>query len=64
MHGDWKAQLQPIVALSKIEAEYITTTKGVKEAMWLKGLVGELEYVHDKVEVFCNNQSSIYLAKN
>ncbi|KAL5568700.1 hypothetical protein UlMin_025275, partial [Ulmus minor] len=28
------------------------------------GLVGELGCVHDKVEVFCDNQSSIHLTKN
>ncbi|KAL5538278.1 hypothetical protein UlMin_045948 [Ulmus minor] len=60
----WKAQLQPVVALSTTEAEYIAATEGVKEAMWLKGLVGELGCMHDKVEVFCDNQSSIHLTKN
>ncbi|KAL5551202.1 hypothetical protein UlMin_001378 [Ulmus minor] len=60
----WKAQLQPVVALSTTEAEYIAATEGVKEAMWLKGLVGELGYMHDKVEVICDNQSSIHLTKN
>ncbi|KAL5577780.1 hypothetical protein UlMin_019479 [Ulmus minor] len=60
----WKAQLQSVVALSTTEAEYIAVTEGVKEAMWLKGLVGELGCVHDKVEVFCDNQSSIHLTKN
>ena len=53
-----------MVALSTIDVEYITTKKGVKEAMWLKGLVSELGYIHDKVEVFYDNQSSIHLTKN
>ena len=60
----WKAQLQPVVALSTTEAEYIAATEGVKEAMWLKGLIGELGIVQDKVEVFYDNQSSIHLTKN
>ena len=60
----WKAQLQPVVVLSTIEAKYIAAMEGVKEAMWLKGLVGELGCIHDKVEVFYNNQSSIHLTKN
>ena len=51
----WKAQLQSVVALSTTEAEYIAATEGVKEAMWLKRLVGELGCMHDKVKVFCNN---------
>ena len=32
--------------------------------MWLKGLIGELGCMHDKVEVFCDNQSSIHLKNN
>jgi len=38
----WKASLQSIAALSTTEAEYVTATKGVKEATWLRGLVTEL----------------------
>ena len=60
----WKAQLQPIVALSTTKAEYIATTEGIKKALWLKGLVDELGCMHEKVEVLCDNQSSIHLTKN
>ena len=38
----WKANLQPVVALSTTEAEYIALTEAIKEALWLKGLVSEL----------------------
>ncbi|KAL5548701.1 hypothetical protein UlMin_003932 [Ulmus minor] len=34
----WKAQLQPLVALSTIEVEYIVATEAIKEALWWKGL--------------------------
>ena len=60
----WKAQLQPVVALSTMEAEYIAATEGVKEALWLQGLIGEFGFAQDKVEVFCDNQSSLHLCKN
>ncbi|KAI5682579.1 hypothetical protein M9H77_03807 [Catharanthus roseus] len=32
----WKSQLQPVVALSTTEAEYITATEAIKEAIWLQ----------------------------
>jgi len=36
------SSLQVIAALSTTEAEYIATTEGMKEAIWLRGLVSEL----------------------
>lgn len=48
----WKATLQHVVALSTIEAEYTATTEAVKEALWLKGLVSELEKIQRSVPVF------------
>ncbi|XP_075474543.1 secreted RxLR effector protein 161-like [Primulina tabacum] len=39
----WKSTLQPIVALSTTESEYIAVTEAFKEALWIKGLVEELE---------------------
>ncbi|KAL0328076.1 UNVERIFIED_CONTAM: Retrovirus-related Pol polyprotein from transposon TNT 1-94 [Sesamum calycinum] len=40
----WKSQLQQIVALSTIEAEYIAATEAFKEALWLEGLVKKLVF--------------------
>ncbi|XP_038895810.1 secreted RxLR effector protein 161-like [Benincasa hispida] len=31
----WKASLQPIVAISTTEAEYMALTEAIKEALWL-----------------------------
>lgn len=36
--------MQPIVSFLTIEAEYIAITEGVKEALWLKGLIIEMGY--------------------
>ena len=35
-----------------------------KETIWLKGFLGELGKVQDKVIIFCDSQSAIHLAKN
>ena len=60
----WKATLQPIAAYSTTKVEYIVTTKGVKEALWLQALVNELGLTQDVLVVFCNSQSAIHLTKN
>ncbi|XP_073046238.1 secreted RxLR effector protein 161-like [Primulina eburnea] len=60
----WKATLQSVVALSTTESEYIALTEGIKEALWLKGMVLELGIPQDKVEVYCDNQSAIHLSKH
>jgi hypothetical protein len=38
----WKAVLQPVVALSTTEAEYIAIVEACKELIWLKGFYAEL----------------------
>ncbi|CAM8889646.1 unnamed protein product [Rhodiola kirilowii] len=39
----WKSQLQSVVALSSTKAEYIAAPEAAKEALWLKGLLSEIE---------------------
>ena len=38
----WQLRLQKYVALSTIEAEYITLTKGGKKLLWMKKFLYEL----------------------
>lgn len=59
--GSW---LQHVVALSTREAEYIGITKGVKEAIWLKGFVNEIGSSQECISAMCENQSAIHLCKN
>ncbi|XP_047309565.1 secreted RxLR effector protein 161-like [Impatiens glandulifera] len=35
----WKSQLQPIVALSTTESEYVAATEAFKEAIWLRAVL-------------------------
>ncbi|XP_031248099.1 secreted RxLR effector protein 161-like [Pistacia vera] len=60
----WKSQLQPIVALSSIESEYIAVTDAFKEALWLKGIPTEANLISGKVTVYFDSQSAIHLSKN
>ncbi|KAK9065390.1 hypothetical protein SSX86_016773 [Deinandra increscens subsp. villosa] len=60
----WKAQLQPVVALSTTEAEYIALTEAMKEALWLKRFVSELGIHLLKTVVHCDSQGAVLLSKN
>ena len=60
----WKSTVQSIVALSTTEAEYMAVAEAAKEALWLTGLVKELGIEQGGVELHCDSQSAIYLAKN
>jgi len=60
----WKSCLQSIVALSTTEEEFIALTEAVKEAIWVKGLMEDLGFKQDKVQVWCDSQSAICLTKN
>ncbi|GJR40730.1 retrovirus-related pol polyprotein from transposon TNT 1-94 [Tanacetum coccineum] len=60
----WKSTLQPTVALSTTEVEYMSMTEGIKECIWLHGLVQSLGLKVEKLVLFSNNQSALSLAKN
>lgn len=60
----WKANLQSVVALSTTEAEYMASTKAVKEAIWLKGLSREFGVDQQSVPLMCDSQSALHLSKN
>ena len=60
----WKSTVQSIVALSTTEAEYMAVAEAAKEALWLIGLVKELGVEQGGVQLHCDSQSAIYLAKN
>ncbi|KAH9689127.1 hypothetical protein KPL70_015374 [Citrus sinensis] len=60
----WRSILQSTIALSSTEAEYMAATEAVKEAIWLRGLLGDFGIIQKNIKVFCDNQSAIFLAKN
>nr|KYP47130.1 Retrovirus-related Pol polyprotein from transposon TNT 1-94 [Cajanus cajan] len=60
----WKATLQPSVALSTTEAEYMALTEAAKEGIWLKELVTDLGIIQECALIFCDSLSAICLAKD
>ena len=61
---NWNSTLQSIAALSTIEIEYMAILEAVKEAIWLQGLLEELEVVQKHVDIYSNSQSTIHLVKD
>jgi hypothetical protein len=60
----WKSQQQSIVALSSTEAEYIAATEASKEAIWLQGLLREIEGKNYVSKLHMDSQSALYLYKD
>ena len=60
----WKFVVHSLVALSTTESEYMAIAEVVKEALWLAELVKELGIQQGGVQLQCDNQSVIFLAKN
>ena len=62
----WKSKLQPTVALSSTEAEYMALGAAACEALYMRNLLGELcpAAVPGSVTLFEDNQSTIKQAFN
>jgi len=60
----WASRLQPTVAASTTEAEYIAAAATVKEALWLRKLLNNLGLDISCVTIKADSQSSIKLLKN
>jgi hypothetical protein len=60
----WRTTLQPVIAQSARKAEYMAIVEACKESVWLKGLYIELCGDDSCVNLFCDRQSVICLAKD
>ena len=60
----WALNLQKIVTLSTIEAEYIVATEIGKEMIWLHSFLDELGKKQKMGILHSDNQSVIFIAKN
>jgi hypothetical protein len=58
----WSSKKQEIIALSTTEAEYVAATQAMKEAIWLRSLLGKIfgEFT-GPTTLYADNQSAIAL---
>jgi hypothetical protein len=60
----WSSRLQPTVAVSTTEAEYMSAAYAIKEGLWLKILLSELDQDPGTIPIHADSQSAIKLLKN
>jgi hypothetical protein len=60
----WASKKQAVVALSTVEAEYISGSLGVQEAIWEAKFLEEIGIKVDTPTLMQDNQGTIALAKN
>ena len=61
----WYSKIQEIVALSTVEAEYVTTTSSTCQAIQLRRILSDFGLEQREATVIhCDNKSAIAIAKN
>ncbi|KAJ9523155.1 hypothetical protein QJQ45_023956, partial [Haematococcus lacustris] len=60
----WSSRLQPTVAMSTAEAEYMAASSATKEALWLRKLMRDLRLEARCVQMSCDNQAALQLLHN
>ena len=60
----WVSRLQKAIALSTMEAEYVTATEACKELIWLKNFLKEFEKEQEAPSLHSDSQSAIDLVNN
>jgi hypothetical protein len=57
----WASKLQPTVAMSTCEAEFVAAATAAKEGLWLKTLLSEFTGKVKPVQLFVDNQGALKL---
>jgi Reverse transcriptase (RNA-dependent DNA polymerase) len=57
----WSSKLQPTVAMSTCEAEFVAAANAAKEVLWLASLLGDFTGKVKPVKLFVDNQGALKL---
>nr|GFB30383.1 copia protein [Tanacetum cinerariifolium] len=60
----WFSKKQTALAISTIEAEYISAEKACKQALWIKQSLIDYDVQLDDIPIVCDNKNAIDLSKN
>jgi hypothetical protein len=60
----WSSRLQPTVAASTAEAEYMAAAQAVKEGLWMRKLLNDFGVHLQSVTILCDNQAALQILKN
>lgn len=60
----WNSKLQPTVAASTVEAEYMAASGATKEALWLRMLLNDFGLNISTIRIWCDNQGCLRVTDN
>ena len=60
----WASRLQPTVAASTTESDYIAAATAIKEGLWLRKLFQDLGLNLDTINIYADSQTALKLLKN
>ncbi|GKA45509.1 hypothetical protein Tco_0738305 [Tanacetum coccineum] len=60
----WFSKKQTVLAISTIEAEYVSAGKACQQALWMKQALIDYDVRLDDVLIMCDNKGAIDLSKN
>ena len=60
----WSFKKQNSVTLSTAKAEYIAAETCCAQVLWMKDALFDYELHYDHTKIFCDNTSTIHMAKN
>ncbi|GKA74626.1 retrovirus-related pol polyprotein from transposon TNT 1-94 [Tanacetum coccineum] len=60
----WFSKKQTALAISTIEAEYVSARKACQQALWMKQALVDYDIRLDDIPIMCDNKGAIDLSKN